>query len=101
MADAGKASAGAVGPIRFSIRGLIASTRTREVSGETRHFAVIKTPSADPYKGPATFEVESRQRLGSRGAEVDTVVELTGYGDSYKTRDGEVVQTARHVLRAL
>lgn len=88
-----------VAPLFVSIAGLVAGVRQREANGAPFFLTLVKVPSTDPMRGPATFELQSKKRLGQRGQEVDVVCELTGYPNNYKTRDGEAVNSAQHVLR--
>lgn len=87
------------GPLYVSVAGIVSGVRQRESAGRSIFLTLVKVPSQDPMRGPATFELQSDRRVGRPGDSVDVVCELTGYPNNYKTREGEPVNSAQHVLR--
>jgi len=60
---------------------------------------LLRTPAADQYSSPGTFELLSSRRLGSEGSEISVEADLSGYVRKFTTKDGQDVLTADHVLR--
>lgn len=86
--------------LRLVVTGQIQSVRSRDSEKGKVFHTLLKTPAVDQYSSPGTFEVRSRARLGSEGAEVTVECDLLGYSRSYKDKDGGAVRTAEHVLQA-
>jgi len=86
--------------LRLVITGQIQAVRSRDGEKGKVFHTLLKTPAFDAYSSPGTFEVRSRSRLGTEGAEVTIECDLLGYSRSYKTQDGDSVRTAEHVLQA-
>jgi hypothetical protein len=83
------------------IAGRIDSLRTYEVNGKRTFETRIVQAAPDAFSSPTSVAVQSFNRIGSVGDDVKVHVSCVGYKDSYKTKDGEIVQTARNVLRAV
>jgi len=86
--------------LRLVITGQVQSVRTRDGERGKVFHTLLKTPAVDQYSSPGTFEVRSRTRIGTEGAEVTVECDLLGYSRSYKGQDGDTVRTAEHVLQA-
>ena len=87
--------------LQVQIMGKIAGLRRKSTDSGTVHFTLVKTPAADEFSSPGTFELESKAALGKVGEFIDVPVELHGYPNGYNTRDGEAVKSARHSLRVV
>ena len=83
------------------IAGKIDSRRQFQAQGKNQIETRVMLPAPDEYSSPATVAILSNYPLGAIGDEVQCLVQLGGYRDSYKTREGDTVQTARNVLRAV
>lgn len=83
------------------LAGQIDSARQYEAQGRKQVETRVVLPAPDQYTAPSYIAVTSNARLGQVGDAVELIVELSGYRDSYKTREGDTVQTARNVLRAV
>ena len=83
------------------IVGRIDAMRTFEVQGKRTFETRIVQAAADQYSSPTSVAVQSHMKLGNAGDDVKVHVQVAGYKDSYKTGQGEVVNTARNVLRAV
>lgn len=81
--------------------GRIDNVRVYEVQGKRTFETRIVQAAADSYSSPTSVAVQSFSKLGSAGDDVQVHVQVQGYKDSYKTREGEVVNAARNVLRAV
>lgn len=81
--------------------GRIQSMRTFEVQGKRTFETVVVQAAADQFSSPTKIAIQSHMKLGNAGDDIKTVVSVVGYGDSYKTREGEQITTARNVLRAV
>lgn len=87
-----------------AIRGMISSVRQQTIAGGKYFLTCMRLPAADEYSHPATIEVRSEKPIGKKGDEVDGVVNVGGYPDSWERTDkhtGEVesIATARIVLQ--
>lgn len=83
------------------IVGRIDAVRVFEVQGKRVFETRVVQAASDSYSSPTSVAVQSFAKLGSSGEDVQVHVQVQGYKDSYKTREGEVVQAARNVLRAV
>jgi hypothetical protein len=83
------------------IVGRIDAVRQFEASGKRVVETRVIQAAADQFSAPSAVAVQSSMKLGQAGDDVKVHVWCTGYRDSYKTKDGEVVQTARNVYRAV
>lgn len=88
-------------PNQAVIVGRIDSARTYEVQGKRTFETRVVQAAADQFSSPTSVAIQSFNRLGAVGDDVKVLVQVQGYKDSYKTREGEVVNTARNVLRAV
>lgn len=88
-------------PGQAYISGKIDTRRTFQAGGKNQVETRVMLPAADSYSSPAAVAVLSNHSLGNVGDEVQLIVECGGYRDSYKTREGDTVQTARNTLRAV
>lgn len=83
------------------IVGRIDASRSFEAQGKRIFETRIVQAAVDQYSSPTSIAVQSFNRLGTVGDDVKVLVQVQGYKDSYKTREGEVINTARNVLRAV
>lgn len=81
--------------------GRIDAVRSFEVQGRRIFETRVMQAAPDQFSAPTAVAVQSAMKLGASGDDVKVHVQIMGYRDSYKTKDGEVVQTARNVLRAV
>lgn len=81
--------------------GRIQSMRTYEVQGKRTFETVLIQAAADQYSSPTRVAIQSFNKLGNKDDDIQVHVHCVGYGDSYKTREGEVINTARNVYRAV
>lgn len=88
-------------PGQAFLSGRILSARTFQAQGKNQVETCVTLPAIDQYSSPATVAIVSNTRLGAQGEDIQLLVQLGGYRDSYKTREGDPVQTARNVLRAV
>jgi hypothetical protein len=86
--------------LRLVVTGRVQTVTKRTGAGGDSFRTLIKTPAPDAYSVPGTFEVRSRQRIGSEGNEVTVECDLLGYARSYENKGGDTVRTAEHVLQA-
>jgi hypothetical protein len=86
--------------LRLIVTGRIQQVTKRSGATGDTFRTLVKTPAPDSYSSPGTFEVRSRQRIGSEGQEVKIECDLMGYARSYESKDGDTVRTAEHVLQA-
>lgn len=84
---------------RVRIAGRIELVRQNSGQEGKSYRTVLRLPAPDRFSSPATVEVRSIERLGQREDEVSVVCEVGGYPRSYKTSDGEKVNTAENVLK--
>lgn len=91
----------AASALRLIVAGRIEVVRKRSTPKGDTFRTLIRTPAADPYSVPGTFEVRSRRRLGAEGQAVEVECDLLGYARSFDDKaSGEPVKTAEHVLQA-
>lgn len=83
------------------IIGRIQTMRTFEVQGKRTFETVVIQAAADQFSSPTRVAIQSFNKLGNKDDDVRIHVQVAGYGDSYKTREGEVINTARNVLRVV
>jgi len=83
------------------IVGRIDAVRAFEVQGKRTFETRVVQAAPDQFSSPTAVAVQSHNKLGQMGDDVRVLVQCVGYRDSYKTREGEVIQTARNVLRAV
>lgn len=83
------------------IVGRVDTMRSFEVQGKRTFETRVVQAAADQFSSPTSVAIQSFNRLGAVGDDVKVLVHVQGYKDSYKTREGEVVNTARNVLRAV
>lgn len=91
----------ALKPNQAIVIGRIAHMRTYEMQGRRTFETTIIQAAPDSFSSPTRVAIQSANKLGNKDDDVTVHVQVQGYGDSYKTRDGEVVNTARNVLRAV
>lgn len=91
----------ALKPNQAVIIGRVAHMRTYEVQGRRTFETTIIQAAADQFSSPTRVAIQSLNKLGNKDDDVQVHVHVQGYGDSYKTREGEVVNTARNVLKAV
>jgi len=85
--------------LRLVVRGRIAHITQRNGESGTTFRTLLRTPAADEYSPPGTFELRSKRRLGATGDEVEVECDLLGYVRSYQNKEGQTVRTAEHVLQ--
>jgi hypothetical protein len=95
------AQAKTVKALQAMIVGRIDIVRPFEANGKKVYEHRVVTPAADAYSSPMAFMVQSSMKLGNAGDDVRTMVEIIGWKDKFTKRDGEEVQTARMMLRAI
>jgi len=83
------------------ITGRIDAVRSFEVQGKRVFETRVMQAAPDQFSSPTAVAVQSSMKLGASGDDVKVHVQVMGYRDSYKTREGEVIHTARNVLRAV
>lgn len=81
--------------------GRVDASRSFEVRGKRVFETRVMQAAPDAFSAPTAIAVQSSMKLGAPGDDVKVHVQVVGYRDSYRTGDGEVVQTARNVLRAV
>jgi hypothetical protein len=101
MSDPVKPEAPKMGVNQSLIVGRIDAMRTFEVQGKRTFETRVVQAAPDQYSSPTAVAVQSFNKLGGKDDDVRVLVHCVGYRDSYKTREGEVVQTARNVFRAV
>lgn len=87
--------------LQVKVFGRVESQAKKSGKGGDFFVTLLKTPAPDSFSSPGTFEIRSKQPLGSRGSEIEVLCDLRGYSRSYKDKDGVTVQTAEAVLQAV
>lgn len=100
MSQTREQNAGSQPALRLVITGRIQQVTKRQGASGDTFKTLLKTPAADAYSPPGTFEVRSRHRIGAEGQEVSVECDLMGYARSYANKDGETVRTSEIVLQA-
>lgn len=84
------------------ISGRITNLSTFEIKGNRMYEAVITTPAPDAYSMPGVVAVQSRQKLGNKGDDVQVHVSVTGIPNSWSDRNtGELKNSANVRLVAV
>jgi hypothetical protein len=101
MSDQQPAAKPAMKPNQSVIVGRIDSVRQFEVQGKRTFETRVIQPAPDEFSSPTAVGILSLNRIGGTGDDVKVLVNVAGFKDSYKSKDGESVQTARNTLRAV
>lgn len=84
------------------ISGRIDSIRSYPTQNGDRFETRIIQPAADQFSSPSAVAVTSKKRIGSKGEDVNVLVSVAGFKDSFPDKGtGEINQTARNVLYAV
>lgn len=83
------------------IVGRIDSVRQFEVQGKRTFETRVVQPAPDEFSSPTSVGILSLNKIGVAGDDVKVLVAVAGFKDSYKSKEGDSIQTARNTLRAV
>ena len=83
------------------ITGRIDTVRSFELQGRRTFEHRVILPAVDQFTQPSYVMVQAPLKLGSPADDIKVICQVSGFRDRFKTKDGEFVETARMVLRAV
>lgn len=83
------------------ISGRIDAIRSYPTQNGDRFETRVIQPAPDSFSSPSAVAITSKKRIGAKGDDVNVVVTVAGFKDSWTDKQGEVMQTARNTLYAV